>query len=438
MTELTYRYVALTDTGLRRTANQDSGFASKRLLVLADGMGGAAAGDLASSEAMHVIRKLDGDLEGDPLEALAGAVLRANDRLGELIQEDPAVEGMGTTLDALLWDGSVFAMAHVGDSRTYRLRDGQLTQLSADHTFVQSLVDEGRISIDEARHHPHRSLILRALLGRDDNDPDITVVEPELGDRYLLCSDGLSDMVDDDVIEATLGLETIDLAATELIRLALEGGGYDNVTVVIAEMVDAKAPADETLSSANGQPQLVGAAAGQARPRNSPEIEDASVGLPPKTLDPEEIRYMPRPPAGRRWLKWTVAILIVLAILAGIGKVAYDWTQKQYFVASSNGKVAIFRGVNAEIPGLTLEHIDTVTAIEISSLPDFRAKQVRAGIEASSKKDAQEIVNNLHQFLPTPKPTKKPTKEPTKKPSSTATTKTNFHTSPQSDTAEPL
>lgn len=425
MTELTYRYVALTDTGLRRTANQDSGFASKRLLVIADGMGGAAAGDLASSETMHVIRKLDGDLEGDALEALAGAVLRANDRLGELIHEDPAVEGMGTTLDALLWDGKKFAMAHIGDSRAYRLRDGQLTQISDDHTFVQSLVDEGRISIDEARHHPHRSLILRALLGRDDNDPDISTVEPQLGDRYLLCSDGLTDMVDDNVIEATLGAETIDFAATELIRLALEGGGYDNVTVVIAEMVEIDAPADEALSSANGQPQLVGAAAGQPRPRTGQavgtgHVEGTDDDLPAKPLDPEEVRYMPRPPSSRRWLRWTLGILVLAAILGGIGKVTYDWSQKQYFVATDNGMVTIFRGVQAEIPGIKLQHIDTVTSIDVSTLPEYRKKQVEAGIEASSRADAQDIVANLDQFV-TPKPT--PTPTPTKKPTTTPTTK---------------
>lgn len=426
MTELTYRYVALTDTGLRRTANQDSGFASNRLLVIADGMGGAAAGDLASSEAMHVIRRLDGDLEGDAEEALAGAVLRANDRLGELIEEDPAVEGMGTTLDALLWDGKKFAMAHVGDSRAYRLRDNKLTQLSDDHTFVQSLVDEGRLSLEEARHHPHRSLILRALLGRDDNDPDISTVEPRLGDRYLLCSDGLTDMVEDPVIETVLGSETIDFAATELIRLALEGGGYDNVTVVIAEMVEAGSPADETLSSANGQPQLVGAAAGLARPRTGQAVssEDgkavSSEDVPAKTLDPEEVRYMPRPPSSRRWLRWTVALLVLAAILGGIGKVAYDWTQKQYFVAADNGKVTIFRGVQADIPGVKLQHVDAHTDIEITTLPEFRQQQVRDGIEASSRQDAQDIVANLDQFV-TPKPTPTPTPTPTKTPTTKKT-----------------
>lgn len=439
MTELTYRYVALTDTGLRRTGNEDSGFASKKLLVIADGMGGAAAGEVASSEAMHVIRKLDRDLEGDAVEALAGAVSRANNRLGELIEEDPAVEGMGTTLDALLWDGTKFAMAHIGDSRAYRLRDDKLTQLSDDHTFVQSLVDEGRLTPDEARHHPHRSLILRALLGRDDNDPDISTVEAKLGDRYLLCSDGLSDMVDDNVIEATLGTETIDFAATELIRLALEGGGYDNVTVVIAEMVAAETPIDETLSSANGQPQLVGAAAGQHRPPTGQSVGSggratgnaAKDDVPAKPLDPEEVRYMPRPPSSRRWVRWTLGLLVLAAILGGAGKIAYDWSQRQYFVATDNNMVTIFRGVHAEIPGVKLEHIDAVTDINVSTLPEFHRKQVQSGIEASSRADAQDIVNNLGQFVnPVPVPTATPTPRPTPTPTA-RTTRSGIQTTSQ-------
>jgi serine/threonine protein phosphatase PrpC len=259
MAALTYRYVALTDTGLRRADNEDSGYASDRLLVIADGMGGAAAGEIASSETLDVIRQLDRDLDVDAIDALDRAVNDANKRLAQIIAKDPSVEGMGTTLDALLWDGEKFAFAHIGDSRVYRLRGGELQQLSTDHTFVQSLIDEGRISPAEARVHPHRSLILRAMLGRDDNGADISWVQPVLGDRYLLCSDGLSDMVEDDAIRRALGAETIDLAATDLVRLALEGGGVDNVTVVIAEFVEEGTEPDENLSSHDGRPQLVGA-----------------------------------------------------------------------------------------------------------------------------------------------------------------------------------
>ncbi|HZK35571.1 MAG TPA: protein phosphatase 2C domain-containing protein [Aeromicrobium sp.] len=414
MPDLTYRYVALSDTGLRRPANQDSGFASSRLLVLADGMGGAAAGDLASSEALHVVRKLDRPIEGDPVEALAGAVSRANDRLHELIAEDSAVEGMGTTLTALLFDGEKFAMAHIGDSRAYRLRDGQLTQISDDHTFVQSLVDEGRLTRAEARVHPHRSLILRALLGRDDNDPDLSTVELKVGDRYLLCSDGLSDMVTDSDIESTLGAETIDLASVKLVELALEGGGVDNVTVVICEIVDADTPEVEGLSSADGQPQLVGAAAEQDRPRTHQDTSSTTpVSGPP---DPEELRYAPREPSRRRWIGWTLIVLLVLAGFGFGGKFAYDWTQDQYFVSEHNGKVTVFRGMQSDLPGLTLQHVDTITAIDVESLPPFSQSEVRDGIEATSKADANSTVDELRRLAGQPKTTQ-PETSPSDKPS---------------------
>ena len=414
MTALTFRYVAHTDTGLRRSGNQDSGYASPRLLVIADGMGGAAAGDLASSEVMHIIRELDSDsVEPDAMAALEQAVTKANTRLGELIAQDPAVEGMGTTLDALLWDGQKLAFAHIGDSRVYRLRGGELTQISKDHTFVQSLIDEGRISPAEARVHPHRSLILRAMLGRDDNGADLSWVQPMLGDRYLLCSDGLTDMVTDEVIRGALLSETIDHAATELVRLALEAGGYDNVTVVIGEFVEAGTEPDDRLSSSDGQPQLVGAAAGQPRPRTGEGTSGSdSVTTTPEETDPEELRYAPRPPSRLRWLRWAAVLVVVALVIAAAGAWAYSWSQKQYFVAAQDGKVAIFKGVQADIPGITLQHVEQVTDVELKSLPEFRRQQVEAGIEASSKADAEKTVAELDQLAiqPTPTPTPTPTK----------------------------
>jgi len=408
MTSLSYRYVALTDTGLRRADNEDSGYASDRLLVIADGMGGAAAGEIASSETLHVIRQLDRDLDIDAIDALDRAVNDANKRLADLIARDPSVEGMGTTLDAMLWDGEKFAFAHIGDSRVYRLRGGELQQISTDHTFVQSLIDEGRISPAEARVHPHRSLILRAMLGRDDNGADLSWVQPVLGDRYLLCSDGLSDMVEDAVIARALGAETIDMAATDLIRLALEGGGVDNVTVVIAEFVERGTDPDQHLSSSDGQPQLVGAAATQARPRTGAA---ASGSDDTSTFDPEELRYAPRPPSRRRWVRWTAGVLVLAAILAGAGTWAYQWSQDQYYVAAADGRVAVFRGVEADIPGLTLSHVDETTDIELTSLTEFQRREIEDGIEASSKADALQTIEEL-DVIPAPAPTPTPTPDP--------------------------
>lgn len=417
---LTYRYVALTDTGLRRSNNQDSGYASSRLLLLADGMGGAAAGDLASSQTLDVIRgEVERDVpEGeDALSVLGTAVDHANDRLGQLITEDPAVEGMGTTLEALLWDGEKLAWAHIGDSRVYRLREGRLAQISTDHTFVQSLVDEGRITREEARVHPHRSLLLRAMLGRDDNDPDLSWLQPAAGDRYLLCSDGLSDMVDDEAIEQAMRSESIDTAATELVRLALEGGGVDNVTVVIGEFVEAteEDDSDTELACADGRPQIVGAAADAPRPRPAGETGPASVTHTPtehddteargRQQDPEELRYAPRPPSRWRWVRWTIGVIVLLGLAGGIAYWAYEWSQQQYYVAEDDGRVAIYRGVDASLPGITLQQVDERTDIEIADLPDYQQGRVEDGISAASRADADQIVENLQSSLPEPSPT---------------------------------
>ena len=421
MTALTYRYVAYTDVGLRRSKNEDSGYASPHLLAIADGMGGAAAGDLASSSAMQTLRDVDHEVDGDALTILKDSVTKANSRLGELIKADPAVEGMGTTLEAMLWDGEKLAVAHLGDSRMYRLRGNTLTQVSTDHTFVQSLVEEGKLTPAEARVHPHRSLLLRAMLGRDDNEADFSWIQPSLGDRYLLCSDGLSDMVTDQLIEQAMRSESIDLAATELVRLAIEGGGHDNVTVVIAEFVEADADPDESLSSANGQPQLVGAVAEERRPptgrsaagKDRKDRKDGKDGKSSAELDEEALRYAPRAPGRRPWIRLTALVLVLVAIIAAAAFGGYRWTQTQYYVAASDGRVAIYQGVMVEVPGLTLSSVDDVSQIEVDSLPAYSRSQVEGGIEAQSRADAEAIIANLDQFVE-PEPTASPSPTPTK------------------------
>lgn len=401
------RYVALSDVGRVRTVNQDSGYASDRLLIVADGMGGAAAGDLASSEVMHVMTKLDKPFDGDGMEALAGSVHRANDRLAEIIEDDPMVEGMGTTLTALLFDGAGMSLAHIGDSRAYRLREGLLTQLTADHTFVQSLVDEGRISAADARNHPHRSVILRVLLGRDDCEPDLNRLDLRIGDRYLVCSDGLSSMVGDDRIGEVLGTDSIDLAAVELVRLALDAGGTDNITCVIGEVVDPAVQPDLPVSATNGRPMLVGAASEQPRARTTdtttagtpvPAADDDAAPAEEQSYDPEELRYAPQAPKRFRWLKRLVALAIVLALLAVAGKVAYDWSQDQYYVAEDDGFVAIYRGVPQEVPGIDLSAVEERTDISLESLPTYSQEQVRDGFPSDSMGAAENVVANLRDI----------------------------------------
>jgi protein phosphatase len=409
-TKLALRYTALTDMGLRRSSNQDSAYASDRLLIVADGMGGAAAGDLASAEALGVLRELDDELDDDALTALRQGVQDANARLAALIESDPSVEGMGTTVEAMLFDGDKFAVAHIGDSRSYRLRGGKLTQLSIDHTFVQSLVEEGKLTPAEAREHPHRSLLLRALLGRDDNAADLSWLQPQLGDRYLLCSDGLTDMVLDATIEQVLGAPTIEQAAEELVRRALDAGGVDNVTVVIGELVDRDADL-ATTQEIGREPIVVGAAAAPTRTRSTRRLGGHSQRRHAQPLDPEEERYAPRPPSRLRLLR-LLAGLAALALVLGLAAwFGYRWTQTQYYVSDHDGRVTIFRGVQADVPLVGLSHVDEVSPIDIADLPIFQREQVRAGIEAKSHADALDIVDELHQDVaqsPTPRPSGSP------------------------------
>ena len=405
MAQLSLRFVARTDTGLRRTNNQDSGYASARLIAIADGMGGAAAGDLASATAMNIVRTLDREHEGDPRIALLQAVRDANRRLGEISSADPSVDGMGTTLEAMLWTGEHFVTAHIGDSRAYRLRDGELTQLSHDHTFVQSLVDEGKLSTEEARIHPHRSLLLRVLLGRADNEPDIGQLEGQVGDRYLLCSDGLTDMVDDDVIAATLAMESLDEAADRLIELALAGGGLDNVTVVIGELVESEGD--------TGEPQLVGAAA--ERPRRRPPVPEPTATIAPPP-DVEELRYSYVPPDRMSWLRYGLVVGVALLVLVAGSVALYRASQSQYFVGVSNDHVAIYRGVEADLPFISLNSVVHETDIPISTLTRVNRDLVLEGIEAGDRAEADATVARLRATQPEPKPAPTPTETPSATP----------------------
>src|SRR5580693_10677883 len=216
------RYAIRSDVGLLREGNEDSAYAGPHLLAIADGMGGHAAGEVASSVAISALAGLDSDVPVDRmLDSLAAAVASANSTLHEMSVEDPSVEGMGTTLTALLWSGSTVAVCHIGDSRAYMLRDGEFHQITRDHTLVQSLLDEGRISADEAASHPQRSLILRALDSRTDAEPDLSLREALAGDRYLLCSDGLSDVVSEETLHRTLlAIPDPDEVVIQLVELA--------------------------------------------------------------------------------------------------------------------------------------------------------------------------------------------------------------------------
>ena len=240
---LAIRYAVKSDIGLHRDDNEDSAYAGARLLAVADGMGGHAAGEVASAAVIDALRPLDAQIPaGELLDALDHAVRRAKSALREMAETDPALEGMGTTLTALLWSGSQLGLVHIGDSRAYLVRDGEVFQITHDHTLVQTLLDDGKITKDEASSHPQRSLVLRALVSNRDYDADLELREARLGDRYLLCSDGLHEAADAEAISRVLlTVADPDRAAQDLIALALAGGGADNITCIVADVAAADA-----------------------------------------------------------------------------------------------------------------------------------------------------------------------------------------------------
>src|SRR5215475_4979545 len=234
------RYTVRSDVGLLREGNEDSAYAGPHLLAIADGMGGHAAGEVASAVAIAALAPLDSDTTGaDMLQALADAIAGANAELHEIAEADPATEGMGTTLTAMLWSDDQVALCHIGDSRAYLLRDGVFHQITHDHTLVQSLVDEGRLTPEAAASHPQRSLVMRALQSSVPAEPDLAMLKAQVGDRFLLCSDGLSDVVSDETVHKTLTeLTDLNEAVSQLVDLAIRSGGPDNITCVLADVID--------------------------------------------------------------------------------------------------------------------------------------------------------------------------------------------------------
>lgn len=321
-------YVTTSDRGLVRQNNEDSAYAGPSLLALADGMGGHAAGEVASQLMIAALSKLDNDnQDADLLEDLRNAMYEGNANIAEEVEANPVTEGMGTTLTALLFDGARVGLCHVGDSRGYLLRDGQLTQITRDDTYVQSLVDEGRLTPDEASVHPQRSLILKALTGRPV-EPTLQYRDVRLGDRYLLCSDGLSDPVSRDTIEEVLAEGTPREAADKLVSLALRSGGPDNITIIVADVVDASepTPTQPSLAGALGDPTAEGprpdTSAGRAAAMRPPADQSRAV-----TSTPQEAGT----PGKGRWLVIAV-LLIALAVVSALGVFGYQRISASYYV----------------------------------------------------------------------------------------------------------
>jgi PPM family protein phosphatase len=444
---LQLRFVTHSEIGLIRKNNQDSGYASPHLLVVADGMGGAAAGDLASAVAIDTIRKIEGPTAGeDMLDVLVRAIHQANDKIAELVESDLSLEGMGTTVTGAMFDGTQLGLAHIGDSRAYLFRDGHLERLTHDHTWVQSLVDDGKISETEAAMHPHRSLLLKVLNGQPTNDPDLAMVPVVAGDRLMFCSDGVCGLIDDDVIEAALQLPDLNDAAERLVVAALHEGGLDNITVIVADVVESGGTDEVVVLGAASEHPIptdgVRRGQGVEEDEHDETLVTKLADFEPPPIEDEE-RYNPQAPHQRRLRKPLIGLLALLLIaVAGLG-MAYVWTRTQYFVGADQNKVAIFQGLSEGLPGLTLSRVYEVQQLTVSELPPFYQEQVKANIDVPSLDSARETVAELTEAAkrcaspePTasPRPGSKPSPTPSKKP---ANKPTPIPTAPVTGQAEP-
>lgn len=394
---LTLRFAARSDVGLLREGNEDSGYASPHLLVVADGMGGAAAGEVASSVAVAALASLDeGEPSGDLLEVFGDAIRRIEDQLAGLVDAEPRLRGMGTTLTAVVHSGARLALVHVGDSRGYLMRGGVMERITRDHTLVQSLIDAGRLTENEAATHPQRNVLTRVLDGAHPTEADLSIREIKAGDRILLCSDGLSGVVSPETIAASLlATDTPEEAVDELVDLALRAGGPDNITCVVADVLEGDSEAD------NEDALIVGAVGVQRNSRrlrlpDTPAGRAAQLARNDSDDDPEPSRRL-----RRRVLVLTGLGMLLLGLVVGATVGWYTWSQGQYFVSTTPGTtgdvVAVFRGPTDPLFGLDLSRLVETSTVGIDELPEFEQEQVTEDIVAENLEDARLIVERLDE-----------------------------------------
>ncbi len=388
-----------TDTGRSRTANEDSYFARSPLFAVADGMGGAQAGEVASRMAAEAFEPAERGAE--PAEAFLRAIAEgANRQIHSLAQHDASRSGMGTTLTSALVDGDDVAIGHVGDSRAYRLRDGELTLLTSDHSLVEELRRQGRLTDEQAEDHPQRSIITRALGPEPEVEVDTSTVSARPGDIYLICSDGLTTMIKEDrVREILIEAKTLDEATERLVAEANEAGGRDNITVIAFRLeagaeVEAAEP-DATLVG----PAAAGAGLSGERVRAEAARSRASLGgaasVPAGRRD--------RPPRRSRTVLKVVAAVV---ILAGLGVAAVFGARQVYFLGTDEGgRLALFRGLPYELP-LEISLYDEVLSspTRVESLPEDRRDEATEHA-LRSRDDAVDLLDNLERAARVPVPT---------------------------------
>ena len=407
---------AASDIGKHRSSNQDSGYAGYQLYFVADGMGGHAGGDIASAITSQRVALTDSqyDTVEEAIDTLKRGVLEANEMLNATVQEHPELAGMGTTFSGLLLHGNQIITAHIGDSRIYLVRDGEMKQVTVDHTFVQKLVDMGRITAEEALVHPRRSVLMR-VLGDVEGEPelDIAIFEAQPGDRWMVCSDGLSGVVPEDVMARILASKVpTEEAAELLVGEALEFGAPDNVTVVVTDIVRPAVkidfePGAHFVGSAEHEVVIEERRGGKIlrlfNPKSLLELlqtpEDPSAYAPESEELLEKILLETRRKIRWRTTRIIASWFLLAGAIVGMGYLAYEYTQTRYYVASYDGQVTIFQGIREQLGPLKFSSPYRVSDIGVEELTSFQQNLIERSISAESLEDAERILEQLRDSV---------------------------------------
>ncbi len=378
-----------TDTGRQRNANEDSYFVRAPIFVVADGMGGAQAGEVASKAAADAF---DVDLpEGPPERVLRETILAANRRIHELARSDPSRAGMGTTLTAAIVSAEreEVAIGHVGDSRAYRLRAGKLEQLTRDHSLVEEMRRKGQLTDAQAEDHPQRSIITRALGPEPEVEPDIQTVSAAPGDAFLICSDGLTTMLDEERIAKLLsGATNMTAAVKALVDEANRAGGRDNITALAFRLEDAAAPQRQGHDDAT----LIGSSAEEAG-LTATEVRRRAAAAAARERR-EQLATKPR----RRRLRTTAKVFAALVLVGALAFGAWYGNRQVWFLGTDeSGRVALYRGLPYELPlGIVLYDERYASPIQTSGLPPKRREAV-SGHDLRSRSDAASLVEDIEK-----------------------------------------
>lgn len=404
MSKTKLRFAARSDIGMVRKQNQDSGYAGENLCIIADGMGGPAGGDIASSVAISHLRELDKpdtDLD-EMIPLIRQKVADAQKELVERSKNDSNLAGLGTTCITVLKSGDTLAMAHIGDSRAYLLRDKKLKQITVDHSFVQYLVQTGQLTKKEAENHPRRSVLLR-VLGDCVNDVtlDESIRQAVIGDKYLLCSDGLSGVVSDETIQDVMNtVSDPDQCCEKLISLALRGGGPDNITCVMFEVIPSDEP-DDSVTKA------VGAISTDRLEKVRREQTPASLAAEhfEKTnkakikAEKEHSKSKEGKKKHKKAIIASIVTLLVAIILCGGIFFAYNWTQNKYFIEkNSKGQIVLYRGIPQKIGGFKLFDAQYITDIELKKLPSAYQYTLNDKISFENLNEANKYIMRLEKI----------------------------------------